>query len=97
MKIFQQALQKSLVAARSRHRWVMAIIIMFVAVPFLGRAPAQGASITQIEAALITAHGGAVTLQQCMTLWEAATHMSKVEWKAACKRTIVLEAPDNAH
>jgi hypothetical protein len=71
----------------------MAITMMFVAVPYLGQA--QGASITQSEAALITAYGGAVTLQQCMTLWEAATHMSKVEWRAACKRTIVLEVPDN--
>jgi hypothetical protein len=67
---------------------------MFVVVTFLGQA--QGASITQSEAASITAHGGAVTLQQCMTFWEAATHMNKVEWKAACKRTIVLEAPENS-
>jgi hypothetical protein len=35
-------------------------------------------------------------LQECMALWDAGTHMSKTEWKAACKRTMVLEFPVNA-
>jgi hypothetical protein len=48
--------------------------------------------ITQGEAASITAHGGSATLQECMALSDAGTHMSKVEWKAACKRTLVLDA-----
>jgi hypothetical protein len=27
------------------------------------------------------------TLAQCMAYWDAATHMSKVEWRRACQRT----------
>jgi hypothetical protein len=41
----------------------------------------------------ITAHGGGATLQDCMGLWDAATHMSKQEWKAACMRSMVVEFP----
>ena len=54
------------------------------------------ASISQSEAASIAAHGGGTTLQDCMTLWDAATHMSKQEWKVACKRSIVVEFPESA-
>ena len=57
----------------------------------------SGALITRSEAASVTAHGGAVTLQDCMTLRDPATHMSKQEWKPACNRTLVPEAPDDAH
>jgi hypothetical protein len=32
-------------------------------------------------------------LQDCMGLWDAATHMSKQEWKAACMRFMVVEFP----
>jgi hypothetical protein len=36
-----------------------------------------------------------MTLQECMALWDSGTHMSKTEWRAACKRTMVLESPAN--
>lgn len=61
-----------------------------------GTAALGRASITQSEAASITAHGGSATLQECMALWDDGTHMSKAEWKAACKRTMVFEFPANA-
>ena len=32
--------------------------------------------------------GGGDTLADCMALWEPATHMSKVEWRQTCKRTL---------
>jgi hypothetical protein len=51
------------------------------------------ASVTESEASSITAHGGGTTLQDCMGLWDAATHMSKQEWMAACKRSMVVEFP----
>jgi hypothetical protein len=56
----------------------------------------SSASITQSEAASITAHGGSMTLQDCLALWDAATHMSKQEWKATCKRTMVPDFSDDA-
>jgi hypothetical protein len=82
-------------------RWFVAIATTMAAISLQGRAPALSkdslsASITQSEAASITAHGGGATLQDCMALWDAATHMSKQEWKAACKRTMVFEFRDNA-
>src|SRR5258708_35694423 len=54
------------------------------------------ASIAQSEASSVTAHGGGTTLQECMTLWDAATHMTKQEWKAACKRSMVVEFPEGS-
>jgi hypothetical protein len=82
-------------------RWFVAIATTMAAISLQGRAPALSkdslsASITQSETASITAHGGGATLQDCMALWDAATHMSKQEWKAACKRTMVFEFRDNA-
>jgi hypothetical protein len=35
-----------------------------------------------------TPGGGGSTLADCMTMWDNATHMSKVEWQAACRRTL---------
>jgi len=32
--------------------------------------------------------GGGKSLAACMGFWDPATHMSKVEWRAACKRTM---------
>ena len=34
------------------------------------------------------AGGGGRTLNDCMAFWEPATHMTKQEWRAACKRTL---------
>lgn len=32
--------------------------------------------------------GGGKTLSDCMGFWDAGTHMTKQEWRAACKRTL---------
>jgi hypothetical protein len=83
-------------------RWGIAIVAMSLVVMILERsAPAPSnsspsASITQGEATSITARGSGTTLQECMALWDAGTHMSKAEWKAACKRTMVHEFSANA-
>jgi len=37
--------------------------------------------------------GGGKALADCMGFWDADTHMSKVEWRAACKRSM-QEFPD---
>ena len=84
------------------HRWAIAIVATSLVVIILqpgtttpnNRSP--NASITQGEAKSITTRSGGTTLQECMALWDAGTHMSKTEWKAACKRTMVLEFPANA-
>jgi hypothetical protein len=34
------------------------------------------------------AAGPRETLAQCMGYWDAGTHMSKVEWRRACQRTV---------
>jgi hypothetical protein len=34
------------------------------------------------------AGGPRETLAQCMGYWDAGTHMSKVEWRRACQRTV---------
>jgi hypothetical protein len=35
-----------------------------------------------------TPGGGGDTLADCMGMWDAGTHMSKVEWREACARTL---------
>jgi hypothetical protein len=45
------------------------------------------------ESAPSTPGGGGKSLADCMGFWDAATHMSKVEWRAACKRSM-QEFPD---
>jgi|SRR5215470_1757627 len=74
----------------------IAIVATLVIIVLLRGGSALGASspstsIIQGEAASIAAHGGGTTLQECMALWDVGAHMSKAEWKAACKRTMVLE------
>jgi hypothetical protein len=32
--------------------------------------------------------GGGKTLSDCMGFWDRGTHMSKQQWRAACKRTL---------
>ena len=32
--------------------------------------------------------GGGKSLADCMKFWEPATHMTKVQWRAACLRTM---------
>jgi hypothetical protein len=79
--------------------WAIAIVATSLAMIVLQRgtpAPSNSspsASITQGEAASIAAQGRGTTLQECMALWDAGTHMSKAEWRAACKRTMVREFP----
>jgi hypothetical protein len=40
------------------------------------------------EAAPSAAGGGGRTLNDCMEFWEPTTHMTKQQWRAACKRTL---------
>lgn len=35
-----------------------------------------------------TPGGGGSSLADCMGMWDNDTHMSKVEWQAACRRTL---------
>jgi hypothetical protein len=88
-------------ASMRYRRWLVAIATTVAVSSSQGPVPAlskgsSSASITQSEAASITAHGGSMTLQDCLALWDAATHMSKQEWKAACKRTMVPDFSDDA-
>ena len=76
------------------------IVVTLVMINLLREASALGpsfpnASIIQGEAASIAAHGGGTTLQKCITLWDVGAHMSNAEWKAACRRTMVLEFHTN--
>jgi hypothetical protein len=32
--------------------------------------------------------GGGSTLADCMGFWDKGTHMSKTEWRSACKRSL---------
>jgi hypothetical protein len=32
--------------------------------------------------------GGGKSLQDCMGFWDRDTHMTKAEWRVACKRTM---------
>jgi hypothetical protein len=45
------------------------------------------------ESAPSKAGGGGKSLADCMGFWDAATHMTKVEWRAACRRSM-KEFPD---
>jgi hypothetical protein len=47
-----------------------------------------GASGSSSQSTPSAPGGGGKTLKDCMGFWEAATHMSKAEWKAACLRTM---------
>jgi hypothetical protein len=89
-----------IVTRRAKSCWhrVLAVVITTTMLLWQSGAPAfsLSPSLNQIEAASVTAHGGGTSLQDCMTLWDAATHMRKLEWKAACKRTMVVAFPDSA-
>jgi len=95
-KLGRHALDGGIASALPRigfRHWPAAIITTLTVIVLQRGTPALSrALITQGEAASITAHGGSATLQECMALWDAGTHMSKVEWKVACKRTMVLDA-----
>jgi hypothetical protein len=49
--------------------------------------PASSSS-SPTEAAPSIAGGGGKSLQDCMAYWDRDTHMTKVEWKAACARSL---------
>lgn len=51
-------------------------------------ASSEASSASPSEAAPSTPGGGGDTLQACMGFWDSGTHMSKVEWRAACTRTL---------
>jgi hypothetical protein len=50
------------------------------------RAPTGSGSAS--EAAASAPGGGGNTLADCMNFWDRGTHMTKAEWRAACKRTL---------
>jgi hypothetical protein len=56
-----------------------------------GSSPAGSASPS--ESAQSKPGGGGKSLADCMGFWDAGTHMSKGEWRAACKRSM-KEFPD---
>ena len=51
-------------------------------------ASSAASSASPSESAPSTPGGGGDTLQACMGFWDSGTHMSKVEWRAACTRTL---------
>ena len=48
----------------------------------------SSAPVSRSEAAPSLAGGGGGTLEDCMGFWDRATHMTKNEWRAACRRTL---------
>jgi len=55
--------------------------------PSLALSPG-GSSSSPSESAPSAPGGGGKTLTDCMGFWDRETHMTKVEWKAACLRTM---------
>lgn len=57
-----------------------------------GGTPKQGSLAlspgSSSENAPSTPGGGGKTMSDCMSFWEPATHMTKQEWRAACRRTL---------
>ncbi len=57
-----------------------------------GGTPKQGSLAlspgSSSENAPSTPGGGGKTMSDCMSFWEPATHMTKAEWRAACRRTL---------
>jgi hypothetical protein len=51
-------------------------------------ASSAASSASPSESAPSAPGGGGDTLQACMGFWDRGTHMSKVEWRAACTRTL---------
>ena len=72
---------------------VIAPLSQPVTTPVLGSSGAptiaspSPSSPSPTEAAPSIAGGGGKTLEDCMSFWEPATHMTKVEWKGACIRS----------
>jgi hypothetical protein len=54
----------------------------------LALSPGRSSPGSASEASPSTPGGGGKSLQDCMGFWEPATHMTKAEWRAACKRTL---------
>jgi hypothetical protein len=61
--------------------------------PNLALSPGNSGSSSPSESAKSAPGGGGKSLADCMGFWDAATHMTKVEWRAACKRSM-KEFPD---
>ena len=55
--------------------------------PSLALSPG-GSSSSPSESAPSAPGGCGKTLADCMGFWDRETHMTKVEWKAACLRTM---------
>jgi hypothetical protein len=59
----------------------------------LALSPGSTSSGSNSQSAPSKPGGGGKSLADCMGFWDAATHMSKGEWRAACKRSM-KEFPD---
>jgi hypothetical protein len=61
--------------------------------PNLALSPSSTSSSSPSESAPSSPGGGGKSLADCMGFWDAGTHMTKPEWRAACKRSMA-EFPD---
>jgi hypothetical protein len=59
-----------------------------VTTPTASATTTTAANASPSESAPSTPGGGGDTLQACMGFWDRGTHMTKVEWRAACSRTL---------
>jgi hypothetical protein len=80
---------------KKRYVWSLAALVVATTaiVTWSGNAQAEVVHAAQAKAAYPAAMPASLegipreTLAQCMTYWDPATHMSKVEWRRACQRT----------
>jgi hypothetical protein len=54
----------------------------------INSALAPGSSLSPSESRPSSPGGGGKSLEDCMGFWDAATHMSKSEWRVTCLRTM---------
>jgi hypothetical protein len=86
-------------------RWILMIAINIIIPCLADAAPAQSPSFRNtpgnaMSTSISHCHSGSITAQRdggclhdCMASWDAATHMTKQEWRAACIRTINVDPP----
>jgi hypothetical protein len=76
-------------AASAVESEVPQISIPDLAPPLDAMAPSAARTVGSValELADAAAYAHRDTLQDCLSYWDAGTHMSKAEWAAACRRT----------
>jgi hypothetical protein len=83
-------------SAGQLRRSVLALDRGIITTPVIARKaakPADAAPVTPPPSATppypkVDPDGPRHTLQDCMAIWDKATHMTKAEWRATCKRSI---------